>query len=145
MEVGDVLSPDPDISHPIRDKRLVTLLDILAGSSAPSGMSFPVVKDIPVNEKTKKKHYPAQRLTPTQCFQLMGLTPEDADKCRGLGIANSQLCRQAGNGIVTNCVQLLGEHLYKLVKDPSFVCTDERMNGKTDVLGICNQMYMETV
>ena len=56
-----------------------------------------------------------------------------------------ELCRQAGNGIVTNCVQLLGEHLYKLVKDPSFVCTDERMNGKTDVLGICNQMYMETV
>ena len=145
MKVGDILSPGSDISHPIHDKRLVALLDTLAGDGVPSGMALPVVQDIPVNEKTKKKHYSAQRLTPTQCFQLMGLTPEDADKCRGLGIANSQLCRQAGNGIVTNCVQLLGEHLYKLVKDPSFVCTDERMNGKTDVPGICNQMYMETV
>ena len=73
----------------------------------------------------------------------MGLTKEDADKCRNLGIADGQVCRQAGNGIVTNCVQLLGEHLYKLVKDPLFVCTDERMNGRTAVTEI-NQMYMET-
>lgn len=144
MKIGDILSPCTDKSHPIHDKRLVMLLDMLSGSSVPSGMVLPVVQNIPINEKTEKKHYPAQRLTPAQCFQLMGLTQEDADKCRKLGIADSQICRQAGNGIVTNCVQLLGEHLYKLVKDPSFVCTDERMNGRTAVTEIYDQMYMET-
>ncbi len=144
MKVGDILSPCTDKSHPIHDKRLVTLLDTLSGSSVPSGMVLPVVQDISVSEKTERKHYLAQRLTPVQCFQLMGLTQEDADKCRELGIPDGQICRQAGNGIVTNCVQLLGEHLYKLVKDPSFVCTDEKMNGKTTVPEIYNQMYMET-
>lgn len=144
MEIGDILSPDTDKKHPIHDKRLVTLLDTLAKDGVPYGMVLPVVQDIPVNEKTEQKHYSAERLTPAQCFQLMGLTKEDADKCRNLGIADGQVCRQAGNGIVTNCVQLLGEHLYKLVKDPSFVCTDERMNGKTAVPEIYSQMYMET-
>ncbi len=144
MKVEDILSPDADKKHPIHDKRLVALLGTLSGSSVPPNIVLPVAQDIPVNKKIENKHYSAQRLTPTQCFQLMGLTPKDADKCRELGIANGQLCRQAGNGIVTNCVQLLGEHLYKLVKDPSFVCTDERMIGKTAVPEIYNQMYMET-
>ena len=71
----------------------------------------------------------------------MVITLEDADKCKKLGIADGQMCRQAGNGLVTNCVQLLGEHLYKLVKVPSYVCTDERKNGYT--LNSCSnsQLY----
>ena len=74
----------------------------------------------------------------------MGLTSEDADKCKKLGIADGQICRQAGNGIVTNCVQLLGEHLYKLVKVPTYVCIDEKKNGYT--LNSCSnsQLYKKT-
>lgn len=73
---------------------------------------------------------PVTRLTPEMCFSLMGMTEEDAGKCRALGVSDSQMCKQAGNGIVTNCVQLIGEHLYKAIADPSFVCTDEMRNKK---------------
>lgn len=76
----------------------------------------------------KKDTYPVSKLTPEICFQLMGLTADDARKCMVFGISATQLCRLAGNGIVTNCIQLIGEHLYKALKDPEFVCTDERMN-----------------
>lgn len=73
---------------------------------------------------------PVTRLTPEMCFSLMGMTEEDVKKCRALGVSDSQMCKQAGNGIVTNCVQLIGEHLYKAIADPSFVCTDEMRNKK---------------
>lgn len=76
----------------------------------------------------KKATYTASRLTPEMSFQLMGLTADDARKCRALGVSDAQLCRLAGNGIVTNCIQLIGEHLYKALEDPAFVCTDERRN-----------------
>ena len=142
LRVGDILSPK-SISRPIQDRRLVALLDALAAGSVPYDIG---IQDAPAGRGAEKEKgcYSAERLTPGQCFQLMGLTQEDADKCRDLGIADGQICRQAGNGIVTNCVQLIGEHLYKLVVDPSFVCTDERENGHVWVSGSYNWLYMET-
>lgn len=81
------------------------------------------------DRKCAEKTYAVGKLSPQMCFRLMGLRKEDVRKCRALGIADRHLCEQAGKGIVTNCVQLIGEHLYKALKEPSFVCTDERMNG----------------
>lgn len=81
-----------------------------------------------VTDGKKNGTYKAGKLTPEMCFQLMGLTVDDARKCRALGIPDTQLCRQAGNGIVTNCIQLIGEHLYKALEVHEFVCTDERRN-----------------
>ena len=64
-------------------------------------------------------------MTPKECFRLMGLTGEDCDKCSAAGVSNSQLYKQAGNGIVTNCVELIFEHIYKAQYDPSFETFDE--------------------
>ena len=75
--------------------------------------------------ENKEKRYRIRKLTPRECFKLMGLTFEDCDKAAGVGVSNSQLYRQAGNGIVTNCVQLLFEHLYKSQYDSSFITYDE--------------------
>lgn len=77
-----------------------------------------------------KDTYAIQKLTPEMCFLLMGMTTEDVKKCRDMGVSDTQLYRQAGNGIVTNVIQLLSEHLYKAVADKAYVCTDEKMNGK---------------
>ena len=77
----------------------------------------------------KKKRYQASGLTASMCFKLMGMTDEDVYRCRRMGISENQLCKQAGNGIVTDCVQVIAEHLYKALIDPSFVCTDEKRNG----------------
>lgn len=55
----------------------------------------------------------------------MGLTENDCSKVKAMGIADSQLYKQAGNGIVANCVELLAEHLYKAQYDNTYKCADE--------------------
>lgn len=68
-----------------------------------------------------------RKLTPEECFILMGMTKEDAEKCRAVGVSNSQLYKQAGNGLITNCVQYIIEHLYKSTVDKTYKTTDEQM------------------
>jgi len=70
-----------------------------------------------------------RKLTPTECFILQGLTAEDVEKCRAVGVSDSQLYRQAGNGLSTNVVQFLMEHLKKAYK-PSYKTTDEIMSER---------------
>lgn len=67
-----------------------------------------------------------RKLTPRECFRLQGLTFEDCDKAAELGVADTHLYKQAGNGIITNCCALLAEHLYKAQYDNTYICTDER-------------------
>ena len=69
--------------------------------------------------------YRVRKLTPTECWKLMGFKKEDIDKARAVGESNSALYEQAGNSIITNCVALLAEHLYKAQYDENYVCTDE--------------------
>lgn len=72
-----------------------------------------------------RENFRIRKLTPTECWKLMGLTENDCSKVKAMGIADSQLYKQAGNGIVTNCVELLAEHLYKAQYDNTYKCTDE--------------------
>lgn len=66
-----------------------------------------------------------RKLTPKECWKLMGLTSKDCDKVASLGVADCNLYKQAGNGIITNCVELIFEHLYKAQYNENFKCTDE--------------------
>lgn len=71
------------------------------------------------------QNFRVRKLTPNECWKLMGLSEEDCANAKNIGIADSQLYKQAGNGIVTNCVELLVEHLYKAQYDNTYKCTDE--------------------
>lgn len=75
-------------------------------------------------EESNKK-YRIRKLTENECFVLMGFNKEDCEKCKAVGVSKSQLYRQAGNSIVTNCIQLIWEHIYKSQYDPSYVTYDE--------------------
>lgn len=55
----------------------------------------------------------------------VGLTFDDYDKAKAIGVADTHLYKQTGNGIITNCCELLAEHLYKAQYDDTYVCTDE--------------------
>lgn len=66
-----------------------------------------------------------RKLTPTECWKLQGFNSEDCEKARNLGVSDTNLYKQAGNGIVTNCVELLFEHLYKAQIDDTYICMDE--------------------
>ena len=75
--------------------------------------------------KVQESTYRIRKLTPTECFLLMGFTKEDVEKARALGMSDSSLYKQAGNSIVTNCITLLAQHLYKAQYDNNYICYDE--------------------
>lgn len=66
-----------------------------------------------------------RKLTPKECYRLMGFNDTDIDNAYAMGVSDSQLYSQAGNSIVTNCVKLLAEHLYKAQYDDTYICSDE--------------------
>ena len=76
--------------------------------------------------------YRIRKLTPRECWALQGLTFEDCDKASEVGVSNSQLYKIAGNGIITNCVELLFEHLYKAQYYPEFECFDENFTNAVE-------------
>ena len=48
-----------------------------------------------------------RKLTPTECYKLMGFTSEDCRKVSEGGVSNSQLYKQAGNSIVVNVLEAI--------------------------------------
>lgn len=48
-----------------------------------------------------------RRLTPRECWRLMGWRDEDFDKVWDKGISNTQLYKMAGNSIVVNCLKAI--------------------------------------
>ena len=44
--------------------------------------------------------YRIRKLTPRECWRLMGYTDADFDSAQSAGVSNSQLYKQAGNAIV---------------------------------------------
>lgn len=52
-----------------------------------------------------------RKLTPKECWRLMGFDDEDIDKCMDNGLSNTQLYKQAGNSIVVNVLEKIFEEL----------------------------------
>lgn len=48
-----------------------------------------------------------RKLTPLECWRLMGFDDEDFYRAQNAGISNSQLYKQAGNSIVVNVLQAI--------------------------------------
>jgi DNA (cytosine-5)-methyltransferase 1 len=48
-----------------------------------------------------------RKLTPTECYKLMGFSAEDCRKASEGGVSNSQLYKQAGNSIVVNVLEAI--------------------------------------
>lgn len=82
------------------------------------------IKSVP---HIKNTNLSVRKLTPIESFRLMGLTKKDALACYNIGESDSILYKQAGNGLVSNCITLLLEHLYKAQIDNNFICTDEKI------------------
>lgn len=72
-----------------------------------------------------EKRYRIRKLVPAECAKLMGLIKDDDDKMAAVEISPTQRYKIYGNGIITNCVTLLFEHLFKSQYDPNYVTYDE--------------------
>lgn len=70
-------------------------------------------------------NFKIRKLTPIECWRLMGFEDNDVNRAKSIGMSDSALYKQAGNSIITNCISLIMEHLYKAQVDNTYICTDE--------------------
>ena len=54
-----------------------------------------------------------RKLTPLECWRLMGFDDDDFYKAKNAGISDTQLYRQAGNSIVVNVLKKILECLFE--------------------------------
>lgn len=57
-------------------------------------------------------NYRIRKLTPRECFRLMGVDDADIDKIQAAGISNSQQYKMAGNSIVVDTIAHILRTLY---------------------------------
>ena len=56
-----------------------------------------------------------RRLTPRECFRLMGWSDSSIDKAFSCGTSDTQLYKMAGNSIVVNCLTRIFESLKEII------------------------------
>lgn len=110
-----------DLSYPSSTTRRGRVQD--------NGQTSPTITATETGVHYIESVYRIRKLTVGECFVLMGFELSDWDKCVAVGISNSAGYKAAGNSIVTNCISLLFEHLYKAQYDESYICTDEKMQN----------------
>lgn len=59
----------------------------------------------------KTINYRIRKLTPKECWRLMGFDDDDFEKARAAGVSNTQLYKQAGNSIVVQVLERIFEKL----------------------------------
>lgn len=67
-----------------------------------------------INDKTLELeiYFRIRRLTPLECWRLMGFDDEDFWKAKNAGISNTQLYKQAGNSIVVNVLEEIFRNVF---------------------------------
>lgn len=54
-----------------------------------------------------------RKLTPKECWRLMGFTDDEFEKAKASGVSNTQLYKQAGNSIVVDVLEGIFKNLFK--------------------------------
>lgn len=57
------------------------------------------------------KNLRIRKLTPLECWRLMGFSDNDFEKAKSTGMSDTQLFKQAGNSIVVNCLEAIFKNL----------------------------------
>ena len=66
------------------------------------------------------KIYRIRKLTPKECFRLMGVSDADIDKIKESGVSESQQYKMAGNSIVVNVLEGIFTQLFRTDPDSLF-------------------------
>lgn len=77
-----------------------------------------------------------RKLTPKECFRLMGFTDEDFKKAQAVPTSDTQLYKQAGNSIVVDVLVHIFEQLFKVINLEN---EDEEMAKKNESKLIMSQ------
>ena len=62
--------------------------------------------------KINNNNFRIRKLTPRECFRLMGMRDNDIDKIQAAGISNTQQYKMAGNSIVVDVLEAIFKELF---------------------------------
>lgn len=71
------------------------------------GLAATITTNKGEGQKVATDNFRIRKLTPLECWRLMGFDDDDFYKAQNVGISNSQLYKQAGNSIVVNVLQTI--------------------------------------
>jgi len=83
---------------------------------------------IELPSELKGKKFRIRKLTPRECFRLMGVDDKDIDKIQAAGVSNSAQYKLAGNSIVVDVLF----HIFRKM----FVETEQDFDGKPTQLSL---------
>ena len=78
--------------------RVYSSLGIMRTLGVGSGMSQPFISEKDESMESLR----IRKLTPKECWRLMGFKDEEFERAKSAGISNTQLYKQAGNSIVVD-------------------------------------------
>lgn len=78
----------------------------------PYGAGIPTIMYDENGLRQIDNEYRIRRLTPRECFRLMGVGEPEIDKLLASGISDTQLYHLAGNSIVVNCLASIWRQLF---------------------------------
>ena len=118
IDVAGHVEPQKIMISKPKIKRLGNLYDENAGGAragnvyAPDGLA-PALQTAQGGNRQPLMYedYRIRKLTPRECFRLMGFSDSDFDKIKG--ISNTQLYKMAGNSIVVNVLEGIFRELFK--------------------------------
>lgn len=73
----------------------------------------PTVKENHGTVTATNINYKIRKLTPKECWRLMGFNDKDFEKAKNVPMSNTQLYKQAGNSIVVNVLEKIFTNLLK--------------------------------
>lgn len=105
--INEIISKNIEIPVAIDEQNVKVRTDGLVGTLMTDGSSPKK------NNRICCADLRIRKLTPKECWRLMGFDDEDIDKCVAAGLSNSQLYKMAGNSIVVNCIEEIYKRLFK--------------------------------
>ena len=95
-----------------------TLMTMQGGNRQPAILEVSKVKEKELDPKWifevdgEKYYIRIRKLTPKECFRLMGFTDEEFEKAESVN-SNTQLYKEAGNSIVVDVLEAIFAELFK--------------------------------
>lgn len=72
--------------------------------------------------------YRIRKLTPKECFRLMGFDDIDFDRAKESGLSDSRLYKCAGNSVVVNVIEAIFRNLFYEYTIPSIIYIEDEVN-----------------
>lgn len=94
--------------------------DDIIGTVVPQNSRWGLTNGYKIIDKNMAKIYRIRKLTPRECFRLMGVSDSDIDKIKASGVSESQQYKMAGNSIVVQVLEGIFTQMFRLDSDALF-------------------------